>query len=60
VLATEPRAAVDYVELRGGEDLLPLPPGPIAGGRVLVAARFVDGKRPVRLLDNMALDGAPA
>ena len=55
VLASERRATVDYVELRSEPDLLPLPPGPLAGGRMLVAARFVDGPRPVRLLDNMAL-----
>jgi pantoate--beta-alanine ligase len=55
VLATEPRAAVDYVELRRDGDLAPLPPGPVAGGRMLIAARFVGGVRPVRLLDNMAL-----
>ncbi len=61
VLATEPRATVDYVELRGRDDLAPLPPGPVLAGRLLVAAKFVDGKRPVRLLDNMALDaGASA
>jgi pantoate--beta-alanine ligase len=56
VLATEPRAAVDYLELRREGDLAPLPPGPVAGGRLLVAARFVDGVRPVRLLDNLSLD----
>jgi pantoate--beta-alanine ligase len=55
VLATEPRAAVDYVELRAADDLAELPPGRIEGGRILVAAKFVDGKRPVRLLDNMVL-----
>lgn len=55
VLATEPRAAVDYVELRSEDDLSELPAGPVAGGRLLVAARFVEGKRPVRLLDNLKL-----
>ncbi|MFY9344981.1 MAG: pantoate--beta-alanine ligase [Planctomycetota bacterium] len=55
VLAVEPRAQVEYVELRDEGDLAELPPGPVAGGRLLVAARFVDGKRPVRLLDNMSL-----
>lgn len=55
VLATEPRATVDYVELRREGDLAELPPGPVADGRLLVAARFRDGARPVRLLDNMAL-----
>ena len=57
VVASEPRAQLDYLELRQEGDLEPLPPGPVAGGRMLVAARFVDGARPVRLLDNMALDG---
>ena len=32
-----------------------LPPGEIAGGRLLIAAKFVDGARPVRLLDNLSL-----
>jgi pantoate--beta-alanine ligase len=59
VLATEPRAAVDYVELRGEGELAPLPPGPVPGGRLLVAARFTGGVRPVRLLDNLALGAAP-
>jgi pantoate--beta-alanine ligase len=58
VIASEPRASLDYLELRSEEDLAPLPPGPLAGGRMLVAARFVDGPRPVRLLDNLSLDGA--
>lgn len=65
VLAREPRAALDYLELRGEGDLHPLPAGPVAGGRLLVAARFTGGVRPVRLLDTMALvtpplDGVPA
>ncbi|MCB9878412.1 MAG: pantoate--beta-alanine ligase [Planctomycetes bacterium] len=55
VLATEPRAAVDYVELRREGDLAELPPGDVDGGRLLVAARFSDGARPVRLLDNLSL-----
>ncbi|MBL8754592.1 MAG: pantoate--beta-alanine ligase [Planctomycetes bacterium] len=55
VVATEPRAALDYVMLRSADDLAELPPGPVDGGRLLVAAKFVDGKRPVRLLDNMVL-----
>lgn len=55
VLATEPRAVVDYVELRRDGDLAALPPGPVDGGRLLVAARFAGGARPVRLLDNMVL-----
>jgi pantoate--beta-alanine ligase len=59
VLATEPRAGVDYVELRREGDLAVLPPGPVDGGRLLVAARFVDGPRPVRLLDNLSLRGEP-
>ena len=58
MIDSEPRAALDYLELRSEEDLAPLPPGPVAGGRMLVAARFVDGVRPVRLLDNLSLDGA--
>lgn len=58
VLATEPRAHVDYVALRADDDFAPLGPGAIPGGRMLVAARFVDGVRPVRLLDNMSLSGA--
>lgn len=57
VLASEPRAQVDYVELRSENDLAELPPGPVAGGRLLLAAKFVDGPRPVRLLDNMSLAG---
>ncbi|MBX3464105.1 MAG: pantoate--beta-alanine ligase [Planctomycetes bacterium] len=55
VVATEPRAALDYVELRREIDLQPLPPGPVDGGRLLVAARFLGGARPVRLLDNLSL-----
>ncbi len=55
VIASEPLAALDYLELRREGDLGPLPAGPIAGGRMLVAARFERGVRPVRLLDNMAL-----
>ena len=55
VLASEPRAVVDYVELRREGDLEPLPGGPVDGGRLLVAARFSRGSRPVRLLDNMSL-----
>jgi pantoate--beta-alanine ligase len=58
VLATEPRCEVDYVELRQEGDLLPLPPGDVSGGRLLVAAKFVDGQRPVRLLDNLSLTAA--
>lgn len=55
VLDSEPRCEVDYVELRREPDLLPLPAGPVDGGRILAAARFVGGERPVRLLDNLSL-----
>jgi len=55
VLATEPRCHVDYVELRREGDLAEMPPGDVVAGRVLVAAKFVDGERPVRLLDNLSL-----
>lgn len=55
VLASEPRAVVDYLELRREADLQPLPPGPVNGGRLLVAAKFAGGVRPVRLLDNLSL-----
>ena len=53
---------LDYLELRSDPDLEPLAPGPIDGGRLLVAGRFVDGPRPVRLLDNLRLaaDGTVA
>lgn len=54
VIEAEPRAAIDYLELRSEGDLLPLPPGPVAGGRMLTAVRF-SGGRPVRLLDNMSV-----
>lgn len=60
VLASEPRAALDYLELRSEGDLEALPPGPVVGGRMLVAARFRDGVRPVRLLDNLSLTGHDA
>ena len=49
------RAFLDLLRREG--DLAELPPGPVAGGRMLVAAMFRDGVRPVRLLDNLALDG---
>lgn len=55
VLASEPRAELDYLELRSEGELRPLPSGPIERGRMIVAARFRDGVRPVRLLDNMSL-----
>ncbi|MEC7725753.1 MAG: pantoate--beta-alanine ligase, partial [Planctomycetota bacterium] len=54
VLDAEPRCAVDYVELRRERDLAPLPSGDVDGVRMLVAARFCGGERPVRLLDNLA------
>lgn len=53
VIASEPRAQLDYLELRSDGDLSPLPNGPVSGGRLLTAVRF--GSRPVRLLDNMPL-----
>lgn len=59
VIAAEPRASLDYLELRREGDLAALGPGPVAGGRMLVAARFVDGPRPVRLLDNLSLQPGP-
>lgn len=59
VLADEPRAQVDYLELRAEGDLQPLPRGPVAAGRMLVAARFVGGARPVRLIDNLSLVPGP-
>ena len=55
VLAAEPRCQLDYVELRREGDLSELPPGNVVDGRLLVAAKFVDGDRPVRLLDNVSL-----
>jgi pantoate--beta-alanine ligase len=60
VLATEPRCAVDYIELRREGDLLALPPGDVNGGRLLVAGMFVDGVTPVRLLDNLSLNSEDA
>ena len=59
LLATEPRVAVDYVELRREGDLAELSPGPVSGGRLLVAARFSASVRPVRLIDNMSLTPGP-
>lgn len=55
ILETEPRCQIDYVELRRDGDLGELPAGNVAGGRLLIAARFVEGERPVRLLDNVSL-----
>jgi pantoate--beta-alanine ligase len=60
VLDGEPRAQLDYLELRREPDLQPLPPGPVHGGRLLVAAKFVGGRRPVRLLDNLSLAAGSA
>ncbi len=51
VLAAEPGVAVEYLELRQWRDLAPLSPGPIAVGRLLVAAR-VGG---TRLIDNLVI-----
>jgi pantoate--beta-alanine ligase len=59
VLIGEPRAQVDYLELRSEGDLRPLPPGPVLQGRLLVAARFHGAKRPVRLIDNLSLVRGP-
>jgi pantoate--beta-alanine ligase len=58
VIEQEPRARLDYLELRADGDLQALPPGPVGGGRLLVAARFLGGQRPVRLIDNIALADA--
>ena len=60
VLEAEPRCALDYLEIRREGDLLPLGPGPVAGGRMLVAGRFTDGVQPVRLLDNLSLQASPS
>lgn len=58
-LAQEPRARLEYLELRREGDLAPLAPGPVTFARLLVVARFAaDGPHPVRLLDNLSL-GAP-
>jgi pantoate--beta-alanine ligase len=57
VIEAEPRAAIDYLELRSEGDLLPMPAGPVRGGRMVTAVRF-SGGRPVRLLDNMSVDVA--
>ena len=55
VLLSEPRAQVDYLELRPEPDLTELTAGPVMDARMLVAARFLGGVRPVRLLDNCRL-----
>jgi pantoate--beta-alanine ligase len=54
ILEAEPRAQIDYLELRSEGDLLPMPSGPVSSGRMLTAVRF-SGGRPVRLLDNLSL-----
>jgi pantoate--beta-alanine ligase len=58
VLAAEPRAQVDYLELRREGDLAPLPRGPVLAGRLLIAAWFGSGSARVRLIDNLSLAGA--
>lgn len=55
VLASEPAAQLDYLQLRCEGSLQELPPGPVPAARMLVAAKFLGGQRPVRLLDNMRL-----
>ncbi len=56
ILQSEPRTRIEYLELRREGDLLPLPPGPVTGGRILVAAWFGEtGERPARLIDNISL-----
>ena len=58
LIDAEPRARLDYLELRQVEDLQPLPDGPVEDGRLLVAAFFGedrDGAPGVRLIDNLAL-----
>jgi pantoate--beta-alanine ligase len=54
VIAAEPRAQLDYLELRSDGDLLPQPAGAVSGGRLVTAVRF-GAARVVRLLDNMPL-----
>ena len=55
MLAAEPRASLEYLELRSEPELLPLPDDqPVERGRMLVVARF-GTERPTRLLDNLAL-----
>lgn len=55
VMRGEPRAAIDYVELRRDGDLAPLPAGAVTAARMLIAARLAGAERQVRLIDNMRL-----
>ena len=56
VVAAEPRARLEYLELRREGDLLPLPASPVHRGRMLVAAWFGEkGEHPARLIDNLSL-----
>lgn len=57
LLADEPRARLDYLELRAEGSLAPLPPGEISAGRALVAAWFGSAPR-TRLIDNLSLGEA--
>jgi hypothetical protein len=56
VAAPPPPPRLDYLELRAEGDLAPLPPGPVSGGRLLIAAWFGPQDRPLRLIDNLSLD----
>jgi pantoate--beta-alanine ligase len=60
VIAREPRAQLDYFELRGEGELEPLPAGPVRDGRLLVAAWFGAAERRTRLIDNLSLTGVEA
>ena len=56
VVEAEPRARLEYLELRREGDLLALPPGPVTGGRLVTAAWFGESThRPARLIDNLSL-----
>jgi pantoate--beta-alanine ligase len=58
VIDAESAVRLDYLELRADGDLLPLPPGPVADARLLVAGFLGEnGARAVRLLDNLSLIG---